>query len=394
MQRDRRTVRPQTPCRILVHGHLGRGNAGDEAMLQVIIRQLHELISDSTFVIAYGSDTQPPTDLPGSTAHVPRTFKSILRELRTSDLFVIAGGTHLTCFGKNKRAKLGGILRQMIPVMIARLLGVKVLMLSVGVGPFNSALAKWLVRLTLNHVHFISVRDSASEAQLEALRYAGPKTRCPDAAFFLDYPAPPSEPIQPCLGVSVMPYYLTHMRDGESDEQLVNAFAEAIRAWLDYFPEGRVVLVPVCAQQGAVSDTTMTEPLIRRFANDDRVSAYPYRGNPDELLNLLGSVTQFVGMRYHSVLLACMAGVSTLNVAYHEKGRVLAHELELPDAAVLTVEDVCGGDLARIMPQFCREPARFMAKRRKPALPIESLLPRDVLNQLVSAHERSGNHTR
>lgn len=373
----------KTP-RILIHGHIGRGNVGDEAMLQVILNLLHEYFSEGKFTIAYGSDTICKSHLTKPCNYIPRKFSAIFRELYKSDFFVVAGGTHLTCFGNNKKTKILGILRQTLLVLFAKLFRVKVLMLSVGVGPLNSAIARNLIRFTLKMVDFISVRDEGSYNLLGDLEYKGACNRCSDAAFFFE----PNVAIiqrrdKKRLGVSILPYFTSHAGNPKEDVLLVKAVFDSVSAWLNVFNNAEVVILSVCEQSGQNSDTYVSNLLVELFNGDPRVSQCSLRGNPDALLDAMNGLSHFVGMRYHSVLFSCVTDIPTINIAYHEKNLMLAKELMLPEASVVSVMDVLNGGLLGRMPSFCNEPAHFIAKRKTPEFAKGDILPRNVFDNLL-----------
>ncbi|MCF8095115.1 MAG: polysaccharide pyruvyl transferase family protein [Desulfobacteraceae bacterium] len=367
---------------ILIHGHLGRGNVGDEAMLQVIVNLLKQRIPASEFFIVYGSDTAQHIKIEDEAYYIPRTFRHIISSLCASDFFVLAGGTHLTFFGKNKIGKWMGILRQSATVIAARLLGVKVLMLSVGLGPFDSFIARWMVRFTLSQVHFISVRDEASEKELPMLKYKGFYSRCSDAAFFLKHRTVQAKKEVKRLGISILPYFAMHMRNPDKDVFLVKAFSSVIRTWMEIFPEGEVFVFPICSQQGPYSDTIISERLAHVFTADKRVGKVTLKGDPDALINLMHSLSHFIGMRYHSILFACLSSLPTINIAYHQKNWLLSKELIMQNRSLISVNEVLSGDLERRIPSFCHNPSQFLAGKQSPDFTMDRILPESVIKKI------------
>ncbi len=368
------------PLSIVVHGHIGRGNVGDEAMLEVIVRQLRHSFPDSQLCLAYGADTSPKT-IQEEVSYFPRTITAIVKKLFKSDLFVIAGGTHLTLFGDNKAAKLAGIIRQLLLILMARVFNNKVLMLSVGIGPLESKSSQCLVALALKLVHFISVRDASSLAMLSTLHYNGPYTRCSDAAYF--FPRPKTETKKrKKLGISILPYFASHMRNPGADNDLVIAFAEAISAWLGIFPDGEVYLLPLCSQASDSSDSVMTERLGKLFSNDSRIHNVVLQGSPQIFVRHLAVMTHFIATRYHATLFAHLFALPTLNIAYHEKIQALASEIAIPQMSIFSIEDVMNGMLAHSMPKFCSDPSCFKAQRPSPLFPEKDIVPDNLADLL------------
>ncbi len=129
-----------------------------------------------------------------------------MRFLRRVSLFVVAGGGQLD-------EEWGGpwaLPYQLFKwTLIARLAGVPVVFLSVGVGNMKSRLGHWFIRHALERASLVSLRTSWSR------RYVEERTKCrrlytvPDAAFGLDplvALAPPNSSPRLKIGVSPIAY--------------------------------------------------------------------------------------------------------------------------------------------------------------------------------------------
>ena len=85
--------------------------------------------------------------------------------------------------------------------------------------------------------------------------------------------------------------------------------------------------------RGRDGDAHVLRRVERELADPARVSYRPYRGDFLDVFAEMRVCQAFVGMRFHSCLLAHLAGVPCLMLAYHPKSESLAARLHLhPDA--------------------------------------------------------------
>jgi len=344
--------------RILVHGHLGMGNLGDEAMLQTILALLTDRFPDTRLIVAVGPSAPQPFLRAKNIEVVARNVPRLLWEILRCRAFVIAGGTHLASFNNDQRHRRG-ILRQLLLVLFARLTFARVFMLSVGFGPFEDhggeRLAKWILHLT----HFVSVRDEASETWLRTIKYPSHYRRCHDAAIFLDRAK--SCTAGPRLGISLMPYHANYSGNQKKDGKLVEALVPVVKAWRAIHPNGEVCLCSFLKQDSIFSDSCVLLPLKERFQNADWVTLLDDSPDLVATCKQFATFTHFISMRYHSQVLARLHDIPQLCLIYHRKNRTYAHEYGIPDAACFGIEKAIAGGMQATAEEFFRDSLRFAA---------------------------------
>lgn len=210
------------PLRIILYGHFGAGNLGNECTLQTVIEEILRLRPDSALQClctypedvrerhgipaicssaegaAESSESKPrsnETTAPASTGR-PRTLKRLRRLFLESihwgrmlhvmwrtDMLIVAGTGIVADY---MCGPLGWPYDMFKLSILARLCRVKFVFLSVGAGPITHPLSRWFVKTSLRLADYRSYRDSASKQYLEGIGFSNNRdTVCPDVVFGL-----------------------------------------------------------------------------------------------------------------------------------------------------------------------------------------------------------------
>ena len=361
MANDTRCDESKVGMRILVHGHLGMGNLGDELMLAPILASLAERFPSARLVVSAGEHLPSTLAADPQVEIVPRTLLQLFKEIFRCQVFLIAGGTHLASF-RGAGRHLKGILRQLLLVMWARLTLSRVMMLSVGFGPFEEPrgerLAKFLLRLT----HYISVRDATSAQWLSTLnRPADSYDQCHDAALFT--PRKPEQRDEPFLGISLMPYFANYGGEVEKDVAIVEQFVPIIECWKIVHPHAKICLYSFLKQDSIYADNRVLGLLKQRFADDDCIQMLDETPDIELTQEVFAKFTHFISMRYHSQVMAWLNEVPQMCITYHRKNRLFAVEYGIPEQACLDVEELIRGELGERVEDFFRKPQQYSASK-------------------------------
>lgn len=149
--------------KILLAGYYGFGNLGDEAILEMAIKQVLEITDKKNITILSGNKNATYTKYNIDTIDRYNLF-SIIKKLRNSDAIVFGGGSLLQDV-TSKRS----IYYYLFLIRIAKLMNNKVVMLSQGIGPIINENSKKLLQSTLDLVDYITVRDRHSKEFLESI---------------------------------------------------------------------------------------------------------------------------------------------------------------------------------------------------------------------------------
>jgi len=333
--------------RLGILGNYGHSNLGDEALLLGAINcartdaglRSEEIVvlsdnKDDTIVRLQGfgceiRQLRRPYD--GRVARLPLVIVDIFRSLKGLDWLVFGGGGLLN--DSNRTA----IPMYTLIRILAWMRGIRVAWWSVGIGPLEPGVRKRLASWLLSSSDFVSVRDeyshrTAAEMVTTSVRLA------PDLAHAIQ-DSVAEEKIRPAtVAVSVVPYKKTGMWFEESDEQYSNycdKMATLINGLLDARPDIHVRLFPISLHQDSVAMSDIMA--LGKFGDDGRIDDYC----PDSVQALVTELSRaevVIATRLHSVVLATLAGVPSITIAYQPKVASYANELQL-GLPCLNIED-------------------------------------------------------
>jgi polysaccharide pyruvyl transferase WcaK-like protein len=350
------------PRRAAIVGFVGFGNLGDELILAGIERLLAPLPIEVTTLFG-GPDLAATTAFRGVRRsspwrHLPTPHA--IRELRRADLLLVGGGGLL-----NDHWPLV-IPRYLGWVVAARMVGTRVAWIGVGVGPIRRRAWRWLARLAARLSAPVLVRDEASAELL-----GGRSNRVsviPDPALFLEPPkaARPG----PIMGLIVREP--VHGR-----EPYVVALVELLARIAD---AGRTSgLTPRLLLMDPAADRAFARRVADRLARDGSRPASEALGpSVERAWQQLGELQVAVSVRLHGVLLAAMAGVPCVPIAYDGKVTTAAERLGLGDV-VISPGSVAGDAVARSLatvqqPDRVRQVAERVASLRDQVDDVRRLL--------------------
>ena len=149
--------------KILLAGYYGFGNLGDEAILEMAIKQILEITDKKNITVLSGNKEVTSRKYNVNTIDRYNVF-SIANKLMKSDALVFGGGSLLQDI-TSKRS----IYYYLFLIRLAKIMNNKVIMLSQGIGPIVNENSKRAVQSTLNYIDYITVRDKHSKEFLENL---------------------------------------------------------------------------------------------------------------------------------------------------------------------------------------------------------------------------------
>lgn len=149
--------------KILLAGYYGFGNLGDEAILEMAIKQILEITDKKNITVLSGNKEVTSRKYNVNTIDRYNVF-SIANKLMKSDALVFGGGSLLQDI-TSKRS----IYYYLFLIRLAKIMNNKVIMLSQGIGPIVNENSKKAVQSTLNYIDYITVRDKHSKEFLENL---------------------------------------------------------------------------------------------------------------------------------------------------------------------------------------------------------------------------------
>jgi polysaccharide pyruvyl transferase WcaK-like protein len=264
-------------------------------------------------------------------AFIVRTY----RYLRGSDLLMIAGSNQLEdWFG----GPWGYPYTLLLWTALGRLAGAPVAFVSVGAGPLDSPLSRWMCVRALRLATYVSFRDSDSLRLMRRLGYRGTAGVVPDLAVLLqmaDLRQRPSR-VPPRVAINPFPH-----QDPQYDPRATTGDA-AFGAYVDSI----AALVVEATSRGFVPILFGTQRADARIIDlvqaqiDTRAPSLGEfeRRMPqtlDDLIALIDDSDAIVATRYHAILFGILRGRPSVGICYQSKSKRL---LEMADLAQYAVE--------------------------------------------------------
>lgn len=351
---------------VLIVGHYGGSNTGDEAMLMSLLSVLPRSTKISV-VMKDSSLGQPATERVGA---IRLRATSILRAVTAANMVLLGGGTHFHDDYRGRRlARHYLYMTKYLGVFaVAKLLRKKVYCVGMGFGPFKYRVTKMLSRLTLAFADGISVRDQASLDEAVALG-AGHKTV---RAFDLAALMTPSTAYSGSTDRQYLAVSVTDIPGIEgnfvSGEKIIGMLAKSLQALLQLRPEVHVKVIVVRGGKRE-GDLEISERLVSALSKySARVKLVPYTPDPMAVLNEFRTSLAACVMRYHAGMFAYLAGCRLLLLPYHRKLADLGREIGLAESACPTLAKLDGDTLASQLSDLMKpESSNF-----NPTLPVST----------------------
>lgn len=385
---------------VLICGYYGFGNLGDEAILAALLQELPDLLPGARPVVlsgdpsstreAYGVEALSRDDLPGVAAAV-----------RRARLLVLGGGGLLQehwvvpldhCLAPGG----GGLPFYFAYPVLATALGCPIALFALGVGPLTTEDGRRMVRAAFELATTSSVRDPESLALVQ--RIGLEDGRLPhlaaDPAVLLE-PADDSEvratlqTLQIAPGEPLAVVALRHWEVAGDPFIWEDAVAEALSLY-QRESAATILFLPAQVRPGSALENDLEAALRvrRQLEQPDRTRILERPPSPRMAAGLLSRCEIVVAMRYHAALLALVAGVPTVGLAYDPKVSALFAEADLGGFALPPGEWRTGA-LAAVMaaaPRLRNDPR---LQRVAPALQARARLG---LQSLAEAWAKSAPH--
>ncbi len=338
--------------RVLLVGHYGRNNLGDDAMLEGIRRT----IPDGVRLTVLAGRPLPQLRT------APERPWAFVQQLVRNDWIWFGGGTHIHDLGDNPRFVNRGLLKALVLFVSAKLLRRKIAFIGMGLGPIRSRWTRQLTGFMLERLDYLSVRDERSYEAASQCTERHRAQRTFDSCVALD-PGSHSNRTEPfVLGMNVMPYFWMYHAEPDRDRQFVTLLAEAVlEGALALPPERRPrVRIFTFSTKPKESELAVIEVLATALAPHLETEVVPYQA-PETTLRAIGRCHAFIGMRYHSAMMAYIHRLPQIVLSYHPKCTALAEEVALPDRAIAEVEAIEGETIRHSVGELLTDPDRYRA---------------------------------
>jgi polysaccharide pyruvyl transferase CsaB len=325
---------------LLIGGAYGHANAGDEAVLATMLRDLRARRPDLRLVVVSGDPEHTATTY-GVRAIATNDVVALVDAAQAADAVLLGGWfhDHGGCPSESllTRAHAHVPLLAAFP-LLAGLTGRPCMLYGVGVGPLLTAEGGRLTRGAFEQASVATVRDDES---VEVLRELGLKDSevqvTADPAFGLSVDAVAGrkvlsdlgvDPKRPCVAVCLRPWTI-----GVSP-----AWPERMAAVLDAFVTqtgAGLVFVPFhTLPYETTDDVAAAERVVAAMRARSRAAIVRAALGPEVVAGIVGACDLVVGMRLHAVIFAAIGGVAAVGLVYDPKVASVMRRLGLEEYAV------------------------------------------------------------
>ena len=355
---------------IFILGYYGWKNTGDDAMIYVLLQELHILYPPATFAILSQTAITVPPETKNLVKFVRLTPQTVLKEIMRSSIIILGGGTHFHDHGI-KIKLLKSQLKSFIFYILSKLFCKRIYFLGIGVEPLSTIWSRFLIKQTCRLADFISVRDESSYEILEGMRLKNKVTLSFDLATLLQPLATSNKSLDKkinikILGISILPFFEIYHSDKEKDILFVHEIAKGLNQWLKRDRKSLIYLF-VFKGKSIADDVLITEMLEKKLHPVERVKLMRYNPDPVETMSKVDQCHAFIGMRYHSCLFAYLTNTPLLVINYFQKCQALAEDIGLSKHAVISLEEILNGEFGTYLENLQEHPEEFVA-----TLPIDT----------------------
>jgi len=315
----------KTSYRVGITGSYGGLNLGDEAILQSIIAELRRELPEVEITVFSrdAEDTKRRHAVERSIAVRKISRAEVVPEIQRLDLLIFGGG------GILYDAEVKVYLRE---VLVAKELGVPVMVFAVGAGPLKDPAAQAAVREALEGVQAITVRERSALQVLEEAGVHRDVVVTADPALLLK-PAPLPrgflkreglEGRRRLIGMSVRE---PGVAAPDIDQNVYHGLlANAADFMIDRWGAD-IVFVPM---ERSVLDTQHSHAVIAMMLRAQRATVLKGEYSSAEILAMMGRFQFAVGMRLHFLIFAALRGTPFVALPYSGKVSGFLEDLKLP----------------------------------------------------------------
>lgn len=323
--------------RVGISGSYGGMNLGDEAILEVILREFRASCDADVVVFSRNPRDTEQRHRVRSVNLGDMHKEGAVEELSRLDLFILGGGGILV------DGMADAFLRD---VNWAKELGIPVMVYAISVGPLQARESKQLVADTLNKVDVITVREGEAKRMLNDLGVTQAIEVTADPGLLLAPSAFTEEmlkkegvdPDVALVGFSVREPGLA--APDLNVDHYHGVLANAADFMVERF-DAQALFVPM--ELGDNRDPQHSHAVISKMSNAQRATVLKGDYSSGEVLGLLQHMSFAVGMRLHFLIFACIHGVPFVPLPYAAKVTGLLADLGMPMTPIggLNVGKLC-----------------------------------------------------
>ncbi len=295
---------------VLICGAYGKGNAGDDAILEAIVAEMRSIDRDMPIYVLSRTPRATSVFYRVRSCHT-FNFPGFLRIMRKTRLYLSGGGSLIQDVTSTR-----SLMYYLYSLKFARLSGNKTIMYGCGIGPVSSEKNRKKARKYIDrYADIITLRESSSLDELRAMGISRPEVIL-SADPALTLPTADSAAVDSYLisnGLDPKGRYICFaLRPWEGFEQKVPIFARAADLALEKYGLTTVFL-PV--EPGR--DLAAAKMVAEKMTSPGHILQRPSNGSM--AVGIMSRMEILVSMRLHALIFAAGSGIPLVGVVYDPK---------------------------------------------------------------------------
>ncbi len=337
---------------VMICGAYGKGNAGDEAILKAILRQMRNIDPDMPICVLSHDPKSTRLTHHVNSRHVFNPFSFIPAMCKTK-LYISGGGSLIQNQTSNR-----SLYYYLISIWLAKHAGNRVLMYGCGIGPVNGEKNRRFAADIINRcVDAITLREDLSADELRRMGVVKPSVHVTaDPALLLT-------PDSPCAVESFLQlnglepsgrYALFVLRPWAGFEEKKQAFVDTVN-----YVNRKYGLTPVFFALEPNRDVAPCRQVAGEIACKSTLIVAPQ----DEklIIGMMKKMRVVVSMRLHTLIFASSVGAPLVAVSYDPKVTGFMHYIGQKHC--IAFEDVTAGELCALTDAALAEEEAYSVAR-------------------------------
>lgn len=369
----RQTARPKEKRRgVMICGAYGKGNAGDEAILKAILRQLQHIDPDMPVCVL--SHNPKATRL---THHVGAVYVfnpfSFLPVMRRTKLYISGGGSLI-----QNQTSTRSLNYYLLSIRLAKLTGNRVLMYGCGIGPVSGeGCRKSAARVIDRNVDAITLREDLSAEELKTMGVTKPKVYVTaDPALLLE--AGSEGAVDGfLLGNNIDPagrYALFVLREWQGFEAKKQAFVQSAKYVKDAYG-----LTPIFFALEPGRDLPPSREVARELPFKCPMLSAP--ADEKLIIGMMKKMQVVVSMRLHALIFASSVAAPLVAVSYDPKVTGFMHYIGQKHCVYF--EDVTAENLCALIDGALTERSEYSVDRLRALAAQNEEIAKELLEEPI-----------
>ena len=310
---------------VVMCGYYGFANAGDEAILQAIHRDI-DALGENIGITVLSNDPEDTRRRYGYEAVYRFHLWKVLRTLRRCDLLLFGGGSLL-----QDRTSTRSLVYYVTIIRLAERMGKKVMFYANGIGPVDRPANRRRVCRAAMGAQCLTLRDQNSAQELREMGVDRPDLFVTaDPVFTLDG-VPPEDAWEILRRAGVpkdRPFLAVSIRSWDGMDRMIRPLARSLDRLAR---QGYSVVFVVMQYPNDVAISRQVRDLMEQPAwlLDQRCS-------PKELMGIIGLAELVISMRLHTLIFSARMGVPLVGLIYDPKVAYYLELLEMPSGGEVT----------------------------------------------------------